>query len=65
MAGSWVHGIMNPFVPLNLRWWAEIRRANGYPTDLIMDVDLRMDDYDFIKARSNLGRTKQYWWPRF
>jgi hypothetical protein len=50
---------------LNLRWWAEIRRANGYPTDLIMDVDLRMDDYDFIKARSNLGRTKQYWWPRF
>jgi hypothetical protein len=41
---------------------AEIRRAKGYPTDLIMDVDLRMDDYNFMKAQSNLGRKKQYRW---
>jgi hypothetical protein len=50
MAGSWVHGIVNRFGPLNPRWRAEIRRAKGFPTDLIMDVDLRMDDYDFMKA---------------
>jgi hypothetical protein len=65
MAGSWVHGIVNRFGPLNPRWRAEIRRAKGFPTDLIMDVDLRMDDYNFMKARSNLGYTKQYGWLRF
>jgi hypothetical protein len=29
-----------------------------HPMDLMMDVDLRMDDYDFRKAQSNVGRTK-------
>jgi hypothetical protein len=44
---------------------AEIRRVKGYPTDLIMDIDLSMDDYNFMKAQSNLGHTKQYGWLRF
>jgi hypothetical protein len=28
----------------------------GCPLDLIMDIDLKMGDYDFMMARSNMGR---------
>jgi hypothetical protein len=46
----------------------EIKCTKGYPQDLIMDIDVKMDDYDLTKVNcfldSNLARSSWIGWPR-
>jgi hypothetical protein len=45
----------------------EIKCTKGYPLDLIMDIDVKMDDYDLTKVNCFLdsnARSSWIGWPR-